>query len=35
MEERLQEDREANDRLPQTLTLGVSSSGAPTRLPAT
>jgi hypothetical protein len=27
VEERLAEDREANDRMPQTLTLGFSSSG--------
>lgn len=28
VEERLLEDRDANDRLPQTLTLGFSSAGA-------
>jgi hypothetical protein len=27
VEERLAEDRAANDRMPQTLTLGFSSSG--------
>ena len=32
VEERLTEDRVANDRMPQTLTLGFSSSGA-ARLP--